>query len=121
NARLSDFTVHTERSRLSREWSQFLAAYTVVVGPNLATPIWRADADLHPRTGIPLIGDATRFIAPANVLGFPSLAMPMGMVEALPTSVLICADLWREDLCLEAASVIEAQLPQALPLRNVGS
>lgn len=119
NARLSDFTVHTERSRLIREWSHFFAAYPVVVGPNLATPIWQADADLHPRTGIPLISDATRFIAPANVLGFPSLAMPMGLVEGLPTSVLICADLWREDLCLEAAGMIEAQLPQALPLRNV--
>lgn len=111
NTRLSDFSVHTERSRLIREWSQFFAAYPVVIGPNLATPIWRADADLHPRTGIPLISDATRFIAPANALGFPSLALPIGMAEGLPTSVLICADLWREDLCLEAAGMIEAQLP----------
>jgi amidase len=116
NAQLSDFTLHTERSRLTREWSQFFAAYPVLIGPNLATPIWPLDADLNPATGIQLIGDATRFIAPANVLGFPSLALPMGLVDNLPTSILIQADLWREDLCLDVARLLEAQLPANRPV-----
>ncbi len=113
---LSDSTLHTERSRLIREWSQFFSAYPVLIGPNLATPIWPVDADLNPTTGVQLIGDATRFIAPANVLGFPSLALPMGLVNDLPTSILIQADLWREDLCLDVAALIEAQLPTKQPV-----
>jgi len=34
----------------------------------------------------------------------------MGMVDGLPTSVLIYADLWREDLCLLAAELIESAI-----------
>ncbi len=111
DVQLSDFTLHTERARLIREWSQFFSAYPVLIGPNLATPIWSVDADLNPTTGIQLIADATRFIAPANALGFPSLALPMGRADGLPTSVLIQADLWREHLCLDVAGLIEAHLP----------
>jgi len=113
---LSPFTIHTERARLAREWSQFFNAYPLLLGPNLCSPIWPIDRDLHPTTGIAFIGNATHFIVAANVLGIPSLAMPMGVVDGLPTSVLIHADLWREDLCLEAALAIESQLPAARPV-----
>jgi amidase len=99
----------TERSRLIRQWSNFFASYPVVIGPNLGCPIWPVDADLDPTTGIELLERATRFIAPGNALGIPSLALPMGTAGGLPTSVLIYSDLWREDLCLEAAAIIEAE------------
>lgn len=116
---MSPFVVRTERSRLMREWSQFFSAYPVLLGPNLGTPIWPLDRDLDPITGIQFLADATRFIVPANVLGIPSLAMPMAVTNGLPTSILIQADRWREDLCLEAALAIEARLPENTPVDPV--
>lgn len=100
--------VHTERSRLMRAWSGFFAEYPVVLGPTLATEIWAPDADLDPGYGLALLKDATRFLLPGNALGLPCLVLPMGLVDGQPSSVQIYADLWREDLCLEAAAAVEA-------------
>jgi amidase len=107
----SNLRLHSERSRLMRAWSAFFAEYPVVIGPNWGRAIWPADADLDPSSGIELLVQTTRFITPGNVLGIPSLALPMGLAGGLPTSVSIYADLWREDLCLEAAALIESARP----------
>jgi amidase len=105
--------LYAERSRLIRQWSGFFASYPVVIGPNLAHPIWPIDADLDPSHGIALLERATRFITPGNALGIPSLALPMGLSDGLPTSVLVYSDLFREDLCLHAAELIEAEVGAA--------
>ncbi len=107
----SSLRLHSERSRLSRAWSAFFSEYPIVIGPSWGRAIWRVDADLDPASGVALLAETTRFITPGNVLGLPSLALPMGLAEGLPTSVLIYADLWREDLCLAAAAVIEGTRP----------
>jgi amidase len=50
------------------------------------------------------------------LLGLPSVALPMGLDGGLPTSVQIYADSWREDLCLEAAEIIERAAPRVMPV-----
>jgi amidase len=50
------------------------------------------------------------------VLGIPSVALPTGVADGLPTGVQVYADRWREDLCLAAAEVIEAALPGPAPI-----
>lgn len=117
---MSNLRLHSERSRLMRAWSAFFAEYPIVLGPNWGRAIWPVDADLDPTSGIPLLAETTRFITPGNVLGLPSLALPMGMGASLPTSVLIYADLWREDLCLAAAALIESARPALQPIEPVG-
>jgi amidase len=68
---------------------------------------------LDPVTGLDLLLDTIRFITPGNVLGLPSVALPMGVTDGLPTGIQIYADLWREDLCLDVAEVIEAAVSPA--------
>jgi amidase len=103
--------LHAERARLSRAWSGLLSEYSVLVGPTWAAPVWPVDADLDPDRGVQRLVDATRFLLPGNVLGLPCVALPASAPEAtgVPGSVLIYADLWREDLCLAAAETIEAR------------
>lgn len=55
-------------------------------------------------------------ITPGDVLGLPSVALPMGVADGLATGIQIYADLWREDLCLEAAGVIEAKVDTPTPI-----
>ncbi len=109
-------TLHAERSRLIRVWSGFFSEYSVVVGPNLVRPIWQIDSDLDADTGIALIDEATRFLAPGNALGIPSLTLPTGVVNGRPRGVVIYADLWREDTCVKAAMAIEAGLAVNRPI-----
>ncbi|MCK6590668.1 MAG: hypothetical protein L6Q76_24160 [Polyangiaceae bacterium] len=115
----SHYRIHVERSRLIRAWSGFFSEYPVVVGPCWARPVWPVDADLNPQSGIALLKDTVRFITPGNVLGIPCVALPMGMADGLPTGIQIYSDLWREDLCLAAAEVIEAGVPMPSPIEPV--
>jgi amidase len=111
--------IHAERSRLTRAWSGFFSDYPVVVGPNWGRPFWPVDADLDPHSGIALLEETVRFIAPGNALGIPSVALPMGVVGGLPTGIQIYADLWREDLCLSAAAIVEAGVTMPSPIDPV--
>ena len=113
---LPNSQVHAERSRLNRLWSDFFNDYPVVVGPTWCRTPWPADADLDPDSGLDLLLDTIRFITPGNVLGLPSVALPMGVADGLPTGVQVYADLWREDLCLDAAATIEAGVDTPTPI-----
>jgi amidase len=108
---MTTYRVHTERSRLGRAWSTFFADHPVVVGPTWGRPVWPVDADLDVVGGVELLQDTVRFTTPGNLLGLPSVVLPTGRVEGLPTGVQVYADLWREDLCLDAAEVIERASP----------
>lgn len=115
-AELSSYRAHVERSRLMRAWSGFFQEYPVLIGPNWGRSFWRIDADLEPETSVSVLQETVRFITPGNVLGIPSVSVPMGLVEGLPSGVQIYADAWREDLCLAAAEVIEAGVQSLSPV-----
>jgi amidase len=113
---VSNNRLHEERSRLIRAWSGFFAEYPIAIGPNLTTAPWAPDADLDRESGLELIARATRFILPANVLGLPAVAMPVRRPEGPPNGIQIYADLWREDLCLQAAEILEPGFGPSPPI-----
>lgn len=108
--------LHATRSRLGRLWSEFFVRYPVAVGPTWAQLPWPVDADLEPGSGLRLVRDTTPFITPANLMGLPSVALPTGVAGGLPTGIQIYADLWREDLCLDAAEIVEAGVACPTPI-----
>ena len=116
SAQLPNAVVHAERSRLSRVWSEFFAAYPVAIGPTWTCLPWPIDSDLDPETGVDTTLGTAHFISPANVLGLPSVALATGVADGLPTGVQVYADLWREDLCLTAAEQIEAECSMPTPI-----
>jgi amidase len=110
--------LHAERSRLVRAWSGLLSECSVLVGPTWAAPVWPVDADLDPDHGVAGLLAAARFLSPGNVLGLPCVALPVGAPDAngAPGSVQIYADLWREDLCLDAAEIVETSVTMPTPI-----
>jgi amidase len=113
---VSNNRLHEERSRLIRAWSGFLSEQPVAIGPNLTSLPWPLDADLDPTTGLDLVAQATRFILPASALGLPVVALPMRLAQDAPTGIQVYADLWREDLCLDAAEIIEQSAGMSVPI-----
>lgn len=109
-------TAHTERHRLQREWSAFFADYPVVIGPTWCDVQLEHDADIHPDTGVEAMLSRLPFITPGNLLGIPSCAVPTGVSNGLPTGVQVYADLWRDDLALDAAELIERELGVITPI-----
>jgi amidase len=97
-----------ERHRMQREWSEFFAHHTVIVGPVWTGSLFPHDADLDPDTGWQTLLARVRFITPGNLLGIPSTAVPTGIAsDGHPHGVQVYADLWRDDLTLTAAQAIE--------------
>jgi amidase len=113
--------VHAERDRLSRLWSKFFVDYPIVFGPTWTEIPFLHDEDIQPGSGVDLTIDRIRFITPANVLGIPALALPMGVSEGLPTGVQVYADRWREDLCLLGAEMIEAEVGPICPIDPIAA
>ena len=107
---------HTERNRLSRAWSEFFETYPFVVGPTWTDIQFPHDADLEMPDGMEVVMNRLRFIPPANVLGLPSVAVPTGVQDGLPTGVQVYAEKWREDLALAGAEAIEAALGRICPI-----
>ncbi|MCC5874531.1 MAG: indole acetimide hydrolase [Gammaproteobacteria bacterium] len=108
--------VNAERSRLSRLWSIYFAQHPVVIGPTWTGLPFAHDVDLDPETGMALLTGTLRFITPGNLLGIPAVCVPCGIEGGLPRGVQIYADRWREDVCLQAAEIIEAAMPPVCPI-----
>ena len=108
-----------ERRRLRRLWSSFLTDYTVCIGPTWSNLPWPIDTDLDPIKGDSALKESFIFIAPGNCLGIPSVALPMGVAGGLPTGIQIYSELYREDLCLLAAEIIEQERDCPTPIDPV--
>ena len=105
-----------ERRRLRRSWSAFLTDYSVCIGPTWANLQWPIDIDLDPEKGDGVLSESFIFIAPGNCLGLPSVALPMGVDNGLPTGIQIYSEMYREDLCLHAAALIQKEAPCPTPI-----
>lgn len=113
---LSASEIYMERDRLAIVWSAFLEQYPVVIGPTWSEIPFLHDEDIDPDTGLDTTLRRTPFVLPGNVLGLPALAMPMGVADGLPTGIQIYAQRWRDDVCLLAAELIEAQVGRITPI-----
>jgi amidase len=51
--------------------------------------------------------DEQSMLYSVNLLGLPAAAVPTGVVDGVPIGVQIIGRRFREDLCLDAAQVIE--------------
>ena len=115
---ISPDVIHVERSRLAREWSLFFAENPVVIMPTWPHPPFEHGTDIREESRQELV-ETLRFITPANVLGLPSVALPVGVSDALPQGVQCVADRWRDDLALEAAGDIEESLGIITPINPI--
>ena len=108
--------VHRERYRLMQRWSIFFQETPLVIGPGWTDFPFPIGADLDPDHGIDTTLDRLRFVTPGNLLGLPAMPVPLGVSNGLPVAVQIYAGRWREDLCFEAASQLEAAVGTLTPI-----
>jgi len=107
------------RSAILREWQAFFNRYDVLMLPvsyQLALPI---DADQKGDEAVSRIIDAHQPMLAISMLGLPSLAMPTGVVGGIPTGVQVVSGRFKEELCLRAGAIIEANRPPITPIDPV--
>ena len=69
--------------------------------------------------GDEVLKESFMFIAPANCLGIPSVALPMGVDNGLPTGIQIYSEMYREDICLLASELIQEEVSCPTPIDPV--
>jgi amidase len=111
---MQSMAAYPERRRLMRVYSELFATYPVVVTPVWPWPQFEGDADLA--GGIDFIAHMLQFSTPAPLLALPSLAVPTGVIDGLPTGVQIHADRWNDTYCLDAGAAIESVVGTLTPL-----
>ena len=105
-----------ERVRILRLWGAFFEEYPVVIMPTCTQPPFAWDEDVRDQPTTNRIVEAQRAMLAVSVLGLPGLSVPTGVDQGLPTGVQIVAAPWREDLCFDAADIVEAYHPMSTPI-----
>jgi amidase len=109
-------SVLTERQRLGRAWSEHQAHTPLVVAPVSTRIPFRVGDDLD---GVPAARRIVASLCPAlavNVLGLPSVAVPVGVIDGLPQAVQVIGPRFGEALCTDAAEAIERACASVTPV-----
>lgn len=108
-----------ERSRHVRDWMLFFERYPLVVGPVSTEPPFTIGFDVESIERTREVLRAQRLLVAVNLLGLPAVSVPTGVWGGLPLGVQVIGARYREDLCLDAAEVIEAQRGLSTPIDPV--
>lgn len=110
------YAMHQNRYAVSKAWREFLTRYPLVVGPTWTQPPFEHGFDIVDFESAMKVLEMIRFVLPANLMGLPAVCVPTGVAEGLPTGCQIIGDLMREDLCLDAAEVVESSVGVLTPI-----
>lgn len=112
---LADFIALTgTRLAIQREWARLLDRYPVLVTPVCTTPSFEPDQDRRSPADLAAYFEAMRFCEASSFVGVPSVAVPTGLRDGLPAGVQVISRMYREDLALDAAGVLEVPLRPAV-------
>ena len=96
-----------DRTRLWREWAEFMQRYPLILAPVSQVPPFTQGADEQGLAAYRDLVDQQTMLYVINLLGLPSAAVPTGLHAGVPMGVQIIGRRFREDLCLDAAQHIE--------------
>jgi amidase len=104
------------RTTILREWQLFFERYPLILLPVAREPAFELGLDQQDGAAMNRIFDAvTPILAPA-VLGLPCVAVPTGVRNKIPLGIQLVAGRFREDLCLDAAQIIEERADGLTPI-----
>jgi amidase len=103
------------RHQLLRRWGEFQQTHPLIVAPIYTDVPFLAGSDLDDGAVAATIHGMRMAIA-VNALGLPGVAVPVGIGDGLPQVVQVIGPRYREDLCLDAATAIEAQVHPLTPI-----
>jgi len=104
-----------DRHSLLRAWGEFQGAHPLILAPIATEPPRMAGTDLDDGQVAEDIR-TMRMAMAVNALGLPAVAVAVGVADGLPQAVQVIGPRYREDMCLEAAGVIEDRLGIFTPI-----
>jgi amidase len=103
------------RDSVLRAWGEFQETHALIVAPICTDIPFEAGTDLDDGAVAETIR-SMRMAMAINALGLPAVALPVGIADGLPQAVQVIGPRYREDLCLDAATVLEDRLGIITPI-----
>ncbi len=100
---------YARRGTLMRELQLFLQRFPVLLTPVSAERTFEVDADVRDVDRMEQVIAAQWPMMSLALLGFPGLSVPVTAADGLPIGVQLVGRKFREDVLLEAGSVVEAR------------
>ncbi len=104
-----------ERGVIASAWSRLMANTPLILAPVATQPAWKVGSDLNAQFHTTWL-KSLRSVVTVNLLGLPSVALPIAVTDGIPHGVQIIGQRFREDLCLQAAEAIESRLAPISPV-----
>jgi amidase len=108
------------RAAIAREWAEFQRRYPLVLGPVATQQPFLVGHDLLGVDAPHSLFASLSLVVAVNLLGLPSLALPVAVANGLAQGAQIIAGRYREDLCLAAGQAIEERLGVVTPIEPRG-
>jgi amidase len=108
--------LHAQRHEVAREWSEWFADFDVLLSPTWALPAFTHGFDVHDLASAEVVLETFRPVLAANLFGSPAAVVPAGTADGLPVGVQISSWRYRDLVCLDVASVIDAALGLTTPI-----
>jgi amidase len=98
-----------KRYKIAQEWELFMKQYPLVLGPVSTLQPFEVGYDLAGPEQLNQFIRSMGLTEICNLLGLPSVAIPVQVVDGLPQGVQLIGPRYHEDLCFDAAEIIEQQ------------
>lgn len=105
-----------KRHGIALEWNLFMDRYPLVLGPVSTLQPFKIGYDLVGPEQLNHFIRSIRLTEICNLLGLPSVATPVQVVDGLPQGVQLIGPRYHEDLCFNAAEIIEQQQGVITPI-----
>lgn len=107
------------RQRIGTAWAELMETYPLIVGPVSTLNTFPVGFDLEGRETVRALIASFRLTEVCNLLGLPSVAVPVLIENGLPQGVQIIGRRFDDDRCLDAAAAIEDACPMPTPIDPV--
>ncbi len=105
-----------QRHRIAAAWSDLMSAYPIVLGPVSTMEPFEVGYDTGGSGAMRRLIRSLRLTELCNLLGLPSVALPVLVENGVPLGVQIIGRKFDEDRCFSAAEVIEQACPVSTPI-----
>jgi amidase len=97
------------RHGIAQEWNLFLKRCPLVLGPVSTMQPFEVGYDISGPEQLKRFYQSIGLTEVCNLLGLPSVAVPIQVVDGLPQGVQLIGWRYHEDRCFDAAETIERQ------------
>ncbi len=101
---------------IAQTWALTLQKYDAIIGPVSTRNPFKVGFDVANEHSAKAILDSQILTVTINLLGLPSVAVPVGIHDGIPQSVQIVGPRFHEGVCLDLAEAIEKQVGILTPI-----